>query len=63
METIPKAMLLKKWERLEIEMVDGVMGICNYGGLGVLLVAVVEQIFMVTTTGEWWGTVEEDEWV
>lgn len=63
METIPKAMLLKEWERLEIEVVDGVVRFCNCGGLGALLVAVVEQIFMETTTGEWWGIVEEDEWV
>uniref|UniRef100_A0A9I9CF09 Uncharacterized protein n=1 Tax=Cucumis melo TaxID=3656 RepID=A0A9I9CF09_CUCME len=52
METIPKAMLLKEWERLEIEVVDGVVRFCNCGGLGALLVAVVEQIFMETTTGE-----------
>ena len=62
METTPQAMFMKKLENLQVYDLTRLLD-SAFVALFILLVAVVEKIFLARITDEWWGTVEEDEWL
>lgn len=62
METTPQTMFLKKSENLQVYVLTRFLGFA-FVVLYIMSMAVLEQIFIGITTGEWWGTVEEDEWL